>query len=1140
MKTKMTAQQLLSIVLNILHKKKHNLFELHFFIFIAFFIMNNEPLMSQTTISYRKHIDNVPIRKVIGFVYSGSDKCGVKIRSGYFGTGSVAVEMRAPNDAAIGYSCNVPLLGMVPIVGTIYNQIVVALRNDMMPANFILYKTTVNGNFPGVIDKGIGDALGGTVLVYNSDSFVNCEQIYNWNPVGSSIKTNSPMFYKRNCQTWEQMHNISKFINITAPQWHRMWRGSFPVDVTLTFSGDMTLNDVEEIILPGIRLTPSDFSIDGDYPLSSGLDSSLNVSSVEFSLQKNVEGVSVTIDNTNYNYTGTFQDMWLSEKPIPNYSQVPEKPYRVELKEINSGNNGGYGNFTNASDLIVPVYAKNNTETENLKLHASIKVNNFSYDQDLDGVVQTTIHPYTYSVWLNYNRDMVDGRQSFNQIFLDGAHSFNELVAQGYSTDGKTIEIDMTIPKNSSLPDIMGGIANRRLRIAVKKTTNPTDYPTAAETIAIGEVEDYTIQFKKSTCSDGSDIPYEYLVYSQDILPYCGPILNGNLSYSVALDSKADSYQREIGSNLFKTKKVSDYPFALSKHTKTAYAGDAGPLPLVLGSMVSGSPSIFAVEWNKDDFDPLINPNAAKGAVSGGFTYTISAQDVSSPENFDDKILYTDIYYPEPIYDKLMPELDPLPLIIWMPGGGFVWNTRKASLVDQVCIWLAQRGFVVAAIDYRQGAYYEKEIIKRTGIAAWQDSRTAVKWWKASGIAEKYNNSNNPMWKVDTNKIYGAGSSAGGISVMHNAVLTPEMFSNEVETGRLPAIKGGYPISGYTGGLFGSTFDMRPYESIPCIETIHGNTCDILSRSTRNNPSTNLPFWGSPVSDPHNLNDPGHSLTASQRSDLTQMLNEFNSKDGTFNNVISVGGAINEKDWFINNTNRPPIVDIHHIEDGVVPCDSGLFFEFSSVIKAIAIAGGWKKLHGGLALEKELKESNLTSDNFNFLKIKGPEKGGWGMNYNASTPYHLGMYKFGGSSSNDVANGAPVILEEKVMNFMAAWFTKNWQTNDQSRLSNQTNAIKTEKGQNIPNYNSFLEQNFSIYPNPSKGTINLNYKLTMAGKVNIHIYDMLGRDVLTKTVKHSTIGMQNIALDLSNKNGLYIVKVTTPTEIYSAKLIIEH
>lgn len=83
-----------------------------------------------------------------------------------------------------------------------------------------------------------------------------------------------------------------------------------------------------------------------------------------------------------------------------------------------------------------------------------------------------------------------------------------------------------------------------------------------------------------------------------------------------------------------------------------------------------------------------------------------------------------------------------------------------------------------------------------------------------------------------------------------------------------------------------------------------------------------------------------------------------------------------------------------------------------------------------------------------------------------------------------------------------------------------------------------LNNSFSVYPNPSKGVININAKNT-SGNLNVSIYNLLGQQVLSSSLEGNNSG--NYSLDASTKltSGTYIVNIKSDSSNYSSKIVVE-
>jgi extracellular elastinolytic metalloproteinase len=100
--------------------------------------------------------------------------------------------------------------------------------------------------------------------------------------------------------------------------------------------------------------------------------------------------------------------------------------------------------------------------------------------------------------------------------------------------------------------------------------------------------------------------------------------------------------------------------------------------------------------------------------------------------------------------------------------------------------------------------------------------------------------------------------------------------------------------------------------------------------------------------------------------------------------------------------------------------------------------------------------------------------------------------------------------------------------------TDQVEAFDVPADCNLATNDFNFENNFSIYPNPTEGTINIDSKVSL-GVTNVAIYDMNGRQVFTQNME---IG-NHVSLDASNLSaGIYLIKVDGGNYSHTSKLII--
>jgi acetyl esterase/lipase/PKD repeat protein len=99
------------------------------------------------------------------------------------------------------------------------------------------------------------------------------------------------------------------------------------------------------------------------------------------------------------------------------------------------------------------------------------------------------------------------------------------------------------------------------------------------------------------------------------------------------------------------------------------------------------------------------------------------------------------------------------PLIIFAHPGGFQAGSKNADDMMAMCDTFARKGYVTATIGYRKGFVSTNAGVKRAVYRALQDGKAAVRYFRH--YADSY--------RIDTNHIFMAGSSAGAFIALHAA-----------------------------------------------------------------------------------------------------------------------------------------------------------------------------------------------------------------------------------------------------------------------------------------------------------------------------------------------------------------------------------
>lgn len=215
---------------------------------------------------------------------------------------------------------------------------------------------------------------------------------------------------------------------------------------------------------------------------------------------------------------------------------------------------------------------------------------------------------------------------------------------------------------------------------------------------------------------------------------------------------------------------------------------------------------------------------------SDNFDFSLIAKEVlnilgktlKKPDNLP---LYMDIYAPNK-NNKIKK-----PILLFIHGGGFFLGDKNNKLQEVLTDHLIENDFAVASINYRLGAsLWNFNDIKKAIYRAVQDVRSALRY--ITEYADELN--------IDTDKIYLAGSSSGGIIALMTAFMEEDnvfkccdskgfknRFGGLDDSGN--AINSEFKIAGIIS-LWGSVTDLSIIDEHKNIPTLlfHGTEDNIL------------------------------------------------------------------------------------------------------------------------------------------------------------------------------------------------------------------------------------------------------------------------------------------------------------------------
>ena len=104
----------------------------------------------------------------------------------------------------------------------------------------------------------------------------------------------------------------------------------------------------------------------------------------------------------------------------------------------------------------------------------------------------------------------------------------------------------------------------------------------------------------------------------------------------------------------------------------------------------------------------------------------------------------------------------------------------------------------------------------------------------------------------------------------------------------------------------------------------------------------------------------------------------------------------------------------------------------------------------------------------------------------------------------------------------------------QPRVVNVTYILKSI-------YDNYIKGGLTVYPNPVKNKLNIDYELLQTAPVSIELFDMLGKKVADFLNESQSPGEYQLSYQLPKtitNNGLYIMKFTVDGQIFMSKILV--
>lgn len=108
-----------------------------------------------------------------------------------------------------------------------------------------------------------------------------------------------------------------------------------------------------------------------------------------------------------------------------------------------------------------------------------------------------------------------------------------------------------------------------------------------------------------------------------------------------------------------------------------------------------------------------------------------------------------------------------------------------------------------------------------------------------------------------------------------------------------------------------------------------------------------------------------------------------------------------------------------------------------------------------------------------------------------------------------------------------------------SSLWGATVSFTTSNGTRLGAYDSSVNADFTLYPNPNRGATNLSFSSEYSGVANVSLIDLTGRTIDTRSIDVNA-GINDVALNFEHISaGAYMLKFSNASDVRIVKMIIE-
>ncbi|MFK7747638.1 MAG: T9SS type A sorting domain-containing protein [Kordia sp.] len=422
---------------------------------------------------------------------------------------------------------------------------------------------------------------------------------------------------------------------------------------------------------------------------------------------------------------------------------------------------------------------------------------------------------------------------------------------------------------------------------------------------------------------------------------------------------------------------------------------------------------------------------------------------------------------------------EPLPVIVYGYGGGFLspWSEKENKTIPQ---WLAKRGYIVIAPEYRLGmCMYQEELARRAIWRALQDIRVINRYARTINDVNYSSDQTKPLTYV--------GWSSGAFIGLHN------LYLNDVN--RPEPTKHGFNFQ-YRQRKFKRKELGRPGYTYNWYD---GQTYDLGGLDT--------PFMGTSSQPVASAENPVPDIT------------------------VSISGAIGDLSWTHDVTNRPKaLFMLHHSKDAVVPFGTG---EAYKGFLLFGTKGDWKfpVVNGSSAINSELttySNSLLVPDIYKFSEVKPDCDNDDCLEGDAGGKYGPKNIPDWWHDPTEYANN------QVVMNSILSFIETSTATLTNGVANRSLTTVQEPLLIEPPVH---IEEALIVYPNPAKDKFSIEIG-DYEKAYKLEGYDFTGNLLLTEKIKNSTTDVYTV--DSSKLiPGLYVFKLYTNSGIKTAKVMIE-